>query len=188
MQHDSKTQIPMRNSLNRLWCYRPSIFLSLTQRFRSAVRQVEWDMVVIDEAHHITGLNHPRSSLGEFIHSLSQQTRGLLLLTATPEQAGLESHFERLQLIDPARFNEFQQFENEQTQLATAWNQAIEQLRTRATLRSTCRHSTLNADPADANPTDVRSVRHRQSALSQHAPRHFWLSESAPSVLPASRA
>ena len=94
---------------------------------QECVRQVEWDMVVIDEAHHITGLNHPRSSLGDFIHSLSQRTRGLLLLTATPEQAGLESHFERLQLIDPARFNQFQQFENEQTQLAI-WNQAIEQL------------------------------------------------------------
>ena len=94
---------------------------------QECVRQVEWDMVVIDEAHHITGLSHPRSNLGEFIHALSQQTRGLLLLTATPEQAGLESHFERLQLIDPARFNHFQQFEREQTQFA-AWNQAIEKL------------------------------------------------------------
>lgn len=94
---------------------------------QECVRQAEWDMVVIDEAHHITGLNHPRSSLGEFVHTLSQHTRGLLLLTATPEQAGLESHFERLQLIDPARFNDFQQFKKEQTQF-TAWNHAIEQL------------------------------------------------------------
>jgi ATP-dependent helicase HepA len=94
---------------------------------QECARQVEWDMVVIDEAHHITGLNHPRSSLGEFIHALSQQTRGLLLLTATPEQAGLESHFERLQLIDPARFNDFQQFKKEQTRFS-AWNHAIEQL------------------------------------------------------------
>ena len=108
MPQDSRTLIPSEEFSESPLVLSPINLFESDPTLQESVRQVEWDMVVIDEAHHITGLSHPRSSLGEFIHALSQQTRGLLLLTATPEQAGLESHFERLQLIDPARFNHFQ--------------------------------------------------------------------------------
>ena len=33
--------------------------------------------------------------------------------TATPEQVGLRSHFDRLQLIDPARYADYEQFQLE---------------------------------------------------------------------------
>ncbi len=39
---------------------------------------------------------------------------GVLLLTATPEQLGMESHFARLVLLDPNRFHDFAQFVEEQ--------------------------------------------------------------------------
>ncbi|MBN0364964.1 hypothetical protein JTM66_35740, partial [Pseudomonas aeruginosa] len=39
---------------------------------------------------------------------------GILLLTATPEQLGMESHFARLRLLDPNRFHDFEQFVEEQ--------------------------------------------------------------------------
>ncbi|MDU1268851.1 MAG: RNA polymerase-associated protein RapA, partial [Escherichia coli] len=38
----------------------------------------------------------------------------VLLLTATPEQLGMESHFARLRLLDPNRFHDFAQFVEEQ--------------------------------------------------------------------------
>ena len=93
----------------------------------AVVASLNWDMVVIDEAHHITGLGEDRSELGQFVHDLSANTRGLLLLTATPEQAGLRSHFDRLQLIDPARYADFEQFESEHSQF-TEWSRVVEGL------------------------------------------------------------
>ncbi|THD39027.1 RNA polymerase-associated protein RapA, partial [Pantoea sp. R102] len=42
------------------------------------------------------------------------KTAGVLLLTATPEQLGMESHFARLRLLDPNRFHDFAQFVAEQ--------------------------------------------------------------------------
>jgi len=91
------------------------------------VSSLNWDMVVIDEAHRITGLGEDRSELGQFVHDLSANTRGLLLLTATPEQAGLRSHFDRLQLIDPARYADFEQFESEHSQFSE-WSRIVEAL------------------------------------------------------------
>ncbi|MEM9987826.1 MAG: helicase-related protein, partial [Bacteroidota bacterium] len=52
---------------------------------------------------------------------LSQTAEGLLLLTATPEQLGLESHFARLRLLDPDRYADFDTFRREeQSQAAIA--------------------------------------------------------------------
>lgn len=94
---------------------------------REIALNVDWDLVIIDEAHHLTGLSTPRSEMGEFIHSLCSKSRGLLLLTATPEQAGVEGHFERLQLIDPARYRDFDQFMSEQAQFAH-WSDMVDAL------------------------------------------------------------
>jgi len=44
------------------------------------------------------------------VEDLAEQTAGVLLLTATPEQLGLESHFARLRLLDPNRFNDLDDF------------------------------------------------------------------------------
>ncbi len=48
------------------------------------------------------------------IEQLAAKTRGVLLLTATPEQLGKESHFARLRLLDPARFHSFDSFIEEE--------------------------------------------------------------------------
>jgi ATP-dependent helicase HepA len=75
-----------------------------------------WDLVVIDEAHH---LHWSESEAGEdylFVEALSQASAGLLLLTATPEQIGQASHFARLRLLDPSRFHDLESFCQEQHQ------------------------------------------------------------------------
>jgi len=73
-----------------------------------------WDMVVVDEAHHLEWSEAIASPEYQFIEHLSLQTPGLILLTATPEQLGKESHFARLRLLDPDRFYNFAAFVEEE--------------------------------------------------------------------------
>ena len=73
-----------------------------------------WDMVVVDEAHHLEWSEQRSSPEYQFVEYLSRQTPGLILLTATPEQLGKESHFARLRLLDPDRFYNFAAFVEEE--------------------------------------------------------------------------
>ncbi len=75
-----------------------------------------WDMLVVDEAHHLQWRDGQPGSGYALIEALAARTPGLLLLTATPEQAGAESHFARLRLLDPSRFHDFEAFRAEQEQ------------------------------------------------------------------------
>ena len=70
----------------------------------------EWDLLVVDEAHHLTWSAESVSAEYRTIESLASKTPGILLLTATPEQLGKESHFARLRLLDPNRFEDLDHF------------------------------------------------------------------------------
>lgn len=78
--------------------------------------QGQWDLLIVDEAHHL--LWHETEASKEYccVEQLAQHVPGVLLLTATPEQLGMESHFARLRLLDPNRFHDLAQFLNEQHQ------------------------------------------------------------------------
>lgn len=72
-----------------------------------------WDMLVVDEAHHLEWTVEQASPEYSIVELLSQVAKGLLLLTATPEQLGAESHFARLRLLDPDRYADYEAFKNE---------------------------------------------------------------------------
>ena len=72
--------------------------------------EASWDLVVIDEAHHLGWSPEKVSTEYLVAEGLSQSTRGLLLLTATPEEIGPESHFARLRLLDPDRYWDLDQY------------------------------------------------------------------------------
>lgn len=72
-----------------------------------------WDILIVDEAHKLGYEKDNSGSPYSIIRNLSQKIPSLLLLTATPEMFGLEGHFARLQLIDPDRFYDFDQFKSE---------------------------------------------------------------------------
>lgn len=74
-----------------------------------------WDLVVVDEAHHLQWSEDAPSGDYLFVEQLALNAPGLILLTATPEQLGKESHFARLRLLDPDRFYSFQQFLQEES-------------------------------------------------------------------------
>ncbi len=78
--------------------------------------EATWDMVVVDEAHHIEWNQQNPSPEYRFIEKLSVQSPGLILLSATPEQLGKKSHFARLRLLDPDRFHDFSAFLDEESQ------------------------------------------------------------------------
>jgi len=69
-----------------------------------------WDLVVVDEAHHLHWSDAGAGEDYHFVAALSGASAGLLLLTATPEQVGQASHFARLRLLDPSRFHDLEQF------------------------------------------------------------------------------
>ena len=74
----------------------------------------DWDLLVVDEAHHLQWSPDVVSPEYRLIEALARATRGVLLLTATPEQLGKESHFARLRLLDPDRFPDFDTFVQEE--------------------------------------------------------------------------
>lgn len=73
-----------------------------------------WDLCVVDEAHHLGWTSESASPEYRFIDELGQRVAGMLLLTATPEQLGKQSHFARLRLLDPDRFHSFDRFLKEE--------------------------------------------------------------------------
>lgn len=94
------------------------------------VLQAGWDLLVVDEAHHLEWkVERPSRLLPEndkqdacstsaehaspqyaLVEALAKQTSGLLLLTATPQQLGPEGHFARLRLLDPDRYADLEKF------------------------------------------------------------------------------
>jgi len=82
-------------------------------RFKQALAG-EWDLLVVDEAHHLEWSPTLPSLQYELVQKLAAQTKGVLLLTATPEQLGKESHFARLRLLDPDRFPDYDTFIEEE--------------------------------------------------------------------------
>jgi ATP-dependent helicase HepA len=78
-------------------------FLTYDIEWRNLAIDAGWDMIIIDEAHHLLE-DSPEYQLAKDLSTISA---GLLLLTATPEQFGRRSHFSRLHLLDTERFRPF---------------------------------------------------------------------------------
>lgn len=80
----------------------------------------EWDMVIIDEAHHLSWSPDAPSNGYQLAAALAAKSESLLLLSATPEQTGEEEHFSRLQLIDPDSYHSFEQYQEQQSDFKQA--------------------------------------------------------------------
>jgi ATP-dependent helicase HepA len=84
---------------------------------REQALEAGFDLLVVDEAHHLMWSEEEGGNdRYDLVEELAQQTAGVLLLTATPEQLGVESHFARLRLLDPSRFNSLDRFLDEEEQ------------------------------------------------------------------------
>lgn len=88
-------------------------FLASSQTRAQQAISADWDMLVVDEAHHLEWTFEKVSPEYAIVELLSKVAKGLLLLTATPEQLGVESHFARLRLLDPERYADYDEFIHE---------------------------------------------------------------------------
>lgn len=86
-------------------------WLSSSQYLEQA-QSTQWDMFVVDESHRLQW----QSQAYQTALAISKVSQGVLLLTATPEQLGVESHFARLHLLDPIRFSNLDDFLIEEQQ------------------------------------------------------------------------
>ena len=86
--------------------------------------EAEWDLLVVDEAHHLSWSEDEPSIEYTIVDLLAQISKGLLLLTATPEQLGKSGHFARLRLLDPHRFHSFKAFLAQEEQFGEIAEQA----------------------------------------------------------------
>lgn len=89
-------------------------FLSANANYAALATAGEWDLLVVDEAHHLEWSPDAPSQEYQLIAELAAVTPGVLLLTATPEQLGKDSHFARLRLLDPDRFSSYADFLEEE--------------------------------------------------------------------------
>jgi len=93
-------------------------FLLSEPRIARAVLDGEWDMLVVDEAHHLHWTPEKSSLEYDLVEALADQTPGCLLLSATPEQLGRAGHFARLRLLDPRRYADYEGFLEEERRYA----------------------------------------------------------------------
>ena len=121
----------------------PWSFIEHNDIARAQLLAAEWDFLIVDEAHHRNLGETAQTELDAALTQLAKLARGLLLLTATPGQSGIESHFERLQLLDPNRFNQFEQFVKEQEEFEA----------TNALVEALARGETPARLPADIDPS-----------------------------------
>lgn len=136
------------------------------ERARAALK-AGWDLLVVDEAHHLAWSPESESPEYVLVEALARRTPGVLLLTATPEQLGRSGHFARLRLLDPDRFHDLEAFQSE-TRGYVALSAVVETLETGRALEpseSSLLRQVLADDPEAAAlidaPTDDADARRR---------------------------
>jgi ATP-dependent helicase HepA len=76
-------------------------------------RAAGFDLLIVDEAHHLEWSPDKPSDAYAMVESLAREIPSLLLLTATPQQLGPAGHFARLRLLDPDRYAGLEAFDEE---------------------------------------------------------------------------
>lgn len=79
-------------------------YLIGTAEVQAAAVAAGWDLLVVDEAHHLGWTPEAASPAYACVEALARVVPGVLLLTATPQQLGLSGHFARLRLLEPERY------------------------------------------------------------------------------------
>ncbi|MEB2871395.1 RNA polymerase-associated protein RapA [Pseudomonas rhizosphaerae] len=123
-------------------------WLTEDEKAQDALFAAGWDLLVVDEAHHLVWHEEKASPQYSLVEQLAEVIPGVLLLTATPEQLGQDSHFARLRLLDPNRFHDLAAFRAESENYRPV-AEAVQELLDKGRLSSSAQqtiHGLLGAD------------------------------------------
>ena len=88
-------------------------FLANSKKRANQVIAAGWDLLIVDEAHHLEWQPNAASKHYKLVEDLAKKTESLLLLTATPRQLGAEGHFARMRLLDPDKYVDIEHIQEE---------------------------------------------------------------------------
>ncbi len=155
-------------------------FITKNPQWYDELIQEDWDLMVVDEAHHLNWQQDKPSLEYQCIEQLAQVIPGVLLLTATPDQLGHESHFARLRLLDSDRFFDYDKFTEEEShysEIADAANALVEgeklNKEQESTLTALLKESDISAQLTGLNSDNADEQKNiRQQLLAQLLDRH----------------
>jgi ATP-dependent helicase HepA len=99
--------------LDSQWVLAAVDLLAANPRRAAQALEAGWDVLVVDEAHHLEWSPREAAPAYQVVAGLAAQTEGVLLLTATPQQLGADGHFARLRLLDPERYADLERYREE---------------------------------------------------------------------------
>ncbi|MFC0905016.1 DEAD/DEAH box helicase [Clostridium sp. MT-14] len=98
-----------KNMGDKAWTYYPKIIssINLAKRKRNSecILKIHYDMVIVDEAHH---LKNRKTVAWNFVNNLDKNS--ILLLTATPIQNNLEELYNLITLLKPGQLSTYSDF------------------------------------------------------------------------------
>jgi len=115
--------------------------------FDQQLCQVPWDLVIVDEAHHVRRHAPRKKQAPTLAYELVEQltTKGLLLLTATPMQLDDYELFSLFALLDPTVFPTYEDFRTYTVTIGSKINAAIHALQRWADLNEQERAQAVTA-------------------------------------------
>lgn len=102
--------------LNDQWILASLSFLAENQLRGAQAAAAGWDIVVVDEAHHLEWNESKPGPEYRVVEAVGKEAPCLILVTATPEQLGEDGHFARLRLLDPDRYSDLPAYHEEAAQ------------------------------------------------------------------------
>ena len=155
----------------------PLRWLSGAAKRRRQLLDADWDVLVVDEAHHLTWTAEAASPQYALVEALAARTPAVILLTATPEQLGRAGHFARLRLLDPARYSDLDSFLAE-SQRFVAVSEAVDALLEDRALDAEARRSLaeLFGDEAENLPARLDAIADAQGPV-RHALRESLIGD-----------
>lgn len=119
------------------WQVKDNILVSMQFARRAGIAkslyQLEWDLVIFDEAHHLRSQLDKSSNVSTNLayqlgRELTAKTRSMLLLTATPMQLHDYEFYSLTKLVDPVLFQSYDSFQSHRHSKIPEMNDTFDKL------------------------------------------------------------